>query len=233
MTEEVKKHDPLDVDEALVRSEAFFYRYKKVIITVAVLVVVGVLGGLGYHFYVAGPRAEKASAAIAKAQQYFEANDYQHALNGDGANIGFLQAIDQYSGTDASNLSCLYAGLSYAQTGKYKEAIPLLEDFSGDDQMIAPAALGTLGNCYAHVNRLDDAVKTLKAAADKADNNSLSPIYLIQAGEILESQGKKAEALPLYQKVKDSYPQSMQAMDIDKYIQRAGGNQITDPSAAK
>lgn len=233
MTEEFKKHDPLDVNEALVRSEAFFYRYKKVIITVAVLVVVGVLGGLGYHFYVAGPRAEKASAAIAKAQQYFEANDYQHALNGDGANIGFLQAIDQYSGTDAANLSCLYAGLSYAQTGKYKEAIPLLEDFSGDDQMIAPAALGTLGNCYAHVNRLDDAVKTLKKAADKADNNSLSPIYLIQAGEILESQGKKAEALPLYQKVKDSYPQSMQAMDIDKYIQRAGGNQITDPSAAK
>lgn len=43
--------------------------------------------------------------------------------------------------------------------------------------------------------RLDKAVEHLKKAASMADNNSLSPTFLIQAGEILESQGKKDEAL--------------------------------------
>ena len=44
--------------------------------------------------------------------------------------------------------------------------------------------------------------------------------FLIQAGEILESQGKKAEALELYKHVKEKYFNSMQYQTIDKYIER-------------
>lgn len=40
-----------------------------------------------------------------------------------------------------------------------------------------------------------------KEAADNI-NNSISPTFLIQAGEILESQGKKDEALKIYQDIK-------------------------------
>ena len=87
--------------------------------------------------------------------------------------------------------------------------------------MISPAVEGALGNAYAHLNKLEEAVKHLKSAAKRADNNSLSPTFLIQAGEILESQGKKAEALELYQEVKDKYFQSMQYQSIDAYIERA------------
>ena len=89
-----------------------------------------------------------------------------------------------------------------------------------DDQMVSPAALGALGNAYAHQNQLDKAVETLKKAAEKADNNSLSPTFLIQAGEILESQGKKADALKLYQTVKEKYFNSMAYQTIDAYIER-------------
>ena len=63
-------------------------------------------------------------------------------------------------------------------------------------------------------------METLKKAADKADNNSLSPTFLVQAGEILESQGKKDEALKLYQKVKEKYMNSMAYQTIDAYIER-------------
>ena len=86
--------------------------------------------------------------------------------------------------------------------------------------MISPAAEGALGNVYAHLNQLDKAVQHLKNAAEKADNNSLSPSFLIQAGEILESQGKADEALKLYQQVKTKYFNSMQYQSIDKYIER-------------
>ena len=57
--------------------------------------------------------------------------------------------------------------------------------------------------------------------ADKADNNSLSPIFLMQAGEILVKQGKYDDAVNAYTKIKDKYFQSYQAMDIDKYIEQA------------
>ena len=87
--------------------------------------------------------------------------------------------------------------------------------------MISPAAIGALGNAYAHLKQLDKAVDLLKKAAKTADNNTLSPLYLIQAGEILEKQGKKDEALKLYQEIKEKYFNSMQYQTIDKYIERA------------
>ena len=106
--------------------------------------------------------------------------------------------------------------------GKWNEAAKYLEEFdTQDDQMISPAAEGALGNAYAHINQLDKAVTHLKNAAKNADNNSLSPTFLIQAGEILESQGKAAEALELYKQVKEKYVYSMQSQTIDKYIERA------------
>ena len=86
--------------------------------------------------------------------------------------------------------------------------------------MISPAAEGALGNAYTHLNQLDNAVSHLKKAAEKADNNSLSPTFLIQAGEILESQGKNDEALKLYQTVKEKYFNSMASQTIDAYIER-------------
>jgi hypothetical protein len=54
-----------------------------------------------------------------------------------------------------------------------------------------------------------------------ADNNSLSPIYLLQAGEILVKQGKYDDAIQAYTTIKDKYFRSYQAMDIDKYIEQA------------
>ena len=60
------------------------------------------------------------------------------------------------------------------------------------------------------------------ASSEAADNtnNSISPIFLLQAGEILESQGKKSEALQIYQDIKTKYLNSAVSQDIDKYIER-------------
>ena len=70
------------------------------------------------------------------------------------------------------------------------------------------------------MEKYDDAVKTLVKAADMADNSTLSPGFLIQAGEILESQGKKEDALELYQRIKDNYYQWSKYNTIDAYIER-------------
>jgi len=211
------------MEETLNKSEAFFLKYKKAIIAAVVAIVVIIGGAVLYKTYISEPNEQKASTAIAKGQEYFAQGLFQQALTGDSAGYkGFVALADEYSSTDAGNLANLYAGLCYAQMEKWQEAISFIEKFDAqDDQMISPAALGALGNAYAHVDQLDKAVETLKKAAEKADNNSLSPTFLVQAGEILESQGKKEEALKLYQTVKDKYFNSMSYQTIDAYIERA------------
>lgn len=213
----------LNVEETLNKSEAFFLKYKKAIIYGVLAVIVVIAGVIVYNQYVSAPREDKASTALAKGQEYFQQDLYEKALNGDGAGYaGFVKVAADYSSTEAGNLANLYAGLCYAGLGKWNEAAKYLEDFdTKDDQMISPAAEGALGNAYAHLNQLDKAVTHLKNAAKNADNNSLSPTFLIQAGEILESQGKAADALELYKQVKEKYVYSMQYQTIDKYIERA------------
>ena len=210
------------MEQTMNQSEAFFLKYKKAIITVVVALIVIIVGAVLYKTYIAEPREQQASTAIAKGQQYFEKGLFQQALEGDSTGYkGFAKLADEYSTTAAGNLANLYAGLCNAQLGKWEAAVKFLEAYDlSEDAMVSPAAMGALGNAYAHLNQLDKAVSTLKKAAEKADNNSLSPTFLIQAGQILESQGKNDEALKLYQTVKEKYFNSMQYHTIDGYVER-------------
>ena len=210
------------MEETLNKSEAFILKYKKAIIAAVVAIVVIIGGAVLYKTYISEPNEQKASTAIAKGQEYFAQGLFQQALAGDSTGFkGFAKLADEYSSTAAGNLANLYAGLCNAQLGKWDEAAKYLEKYDGvDDQMISPVAEGALGNVYAHLNQLDKAVSHLKKAAEKADNNSLSPTFLVQAGEILESQGKADEALKLYKQVKEKYFNSMMYSRIDEYIER-------------
>ena len=222
MAEQKNQNEHLNVEDALTQSEAFLIKYKNAIIGGVVAVIIIVAGFIMYKNLYAEPREEKAQAALFKGQEYFEQDAFEQALNGDSIGYtGFLKVADEYSGTKAANLAKAYAGICYAQLGKYEEAVKMLDSFNGKDQMVAPAILGAAGNCYAQLGQLDKAASTLLSAADKADNNTLSPIFLIQAGEILVQQGKYDDAVNAYTKIKDKYFQSYQAMDIDKYIEQA------------
>ena len=202
-------------EQQVSKTEAFFEKNKKAIIIAVVAIIVIVVGAILFNNDYLEPRANEASTELAKSQELFDQQQYDKAL------VGFQKVASDYSSTDAGNLAQLYIGLCQANLGKWQEAVNALENYSGsDDQMITPAAEGALGNAYANLKQLDKAVEHLKKAAKMADNNSLSPTFLIQAGEILESQGNKKEALELYQQVKEKYFNSMQYQTIDAYIER-------------
>ncbi len=227
-----KTQQVLETNESLNSNEAFFMKYKKVILIAVVAVIVVIAGVFLYISQISGPREDKASTLLGKGQTYFNNEMFEQAVNGDGAGyVGFAKIASEYGSTKAGNLANLYAGLCYANLGKWAEAEKSLDAFSSKgDQMISPAAEAAIGDAYAHLNKLDQAVDAFKKAADMADskaeddaNNSLSPTFLIKAGEILESQNKKADALAIYQDIKKKYVNSMlvQSSEIDKYIERA------------
>ncbi|MBQ6065079.1 MAG: tetratricopeptide repeat protein [Prevotella sp.] len=231
MAKKKQQQGVIDVNETINKSEAFFNQYKKPLLGALIALIVIIAGLFLYKEYVSGPREDKASTALGKGQEYFNSDQFDKALNGDGAGYaGFLKIASDFGSTDAGNLAKLYAGLCYANLDKWNEAVKYLDQYSpANDAMVSPAAIAALGNAYAHVNQLDKAVSTLTNAADKADkqgkdgvNNSLAPTFRLQAAQILESQGKKDEALKIYEGIKSKYVNSalVQSQEIDKYIQR-------------
>ena len=222
MAEKKPTQDPLDLEEAMSSSEAFIIKYKNKFLAGIAAIVIVVGGVLGSQHFISEPNEKKASEALFRGEQYFIADNYELALNGDSLGYeGFLKVADQFSGTNAGKLANAYAGICYAQLGEYENAVKYLDKFNANDQLVSPALMGTMGNCYAQLGQLEKAAATLVKAADKANSHALSPIYLIQAGQIYEKLGKKSEAVSAYQTIKNKYFNSYQAMEIDKYIERA------------
>ncbi len=245
MAEKNAKKGAVDVKPAFSKTEDFFLKYRNFIIGGVVAIIAIIIGIVLWNNHKKSQLTEAQTVSqvpelsvqqglseLMQSNELFGDKLYAQALNGDstGTSKGYLKIAEEYSSTKAGNLANLYAGLCYAHMDKWQEAVTYLEKYDDKgDILISPAALGALGNAYAHVNQNDKAVSTLTKAAEKADNILLSPIYYIQAGEILESQGKKKEALELYKKVKQY--ERMQGVSgisqsspyvqaIDEYIQR-------------
>ncbi len=151
---------------------------------------------------------------------------YDKALKGDGRFPGFVKIAEGNNG-DASNIATYLAGVCYYRAGKYKEAISFLSKYTTKgDNGISAVALAALANSYACDNQLDKAVENFKKAANLADNEALSPMYLLEAGKLLEHQKKNAEAKAIYAEIKQKYPryglgqQGMLNTEIDKYLER-------------
>ena len=203
-----------EIDQTIAAGTSFIEKNFKTLAAAFGGVLAVIIICLVVNQYYIQPNKLKAADSIAAAQQHFQQGMYEQALNGDGTNLGFLQVIEQYGSTPSGNIARLYAGLCFAQTEKYEEAVKYLDDYDAcDDQMVSNAAIAALGNCYAQLGQNEKAAK-------RANSTALSPLFYQQAGQIYESLGNKDKALECYETIKNEYPQSMQRQDIDKYIER-------------
>jgi len=222
-----KKHDEKDpeiaIESAIGRSEAWLQRNAKILITILVVIVVVVGGYFAYQYLYKGPRQEKAAAAMFQAQDAFADADFALALNGDGNTIGFLQIIDQYGGTASGNLAKHYAGQCYLKEGDYNKAIEYFGQYKHVSKSI-PANLvnamndGLMGDAYAQLGDMQKAVSQYEKAAKSGNDALTTPLYFRKAGDVYAELGNVSKALEMYRMVKEQYPASMEARDIDKAI---------------
>lgn len=208
--------------EKLRTVESWYESNKKMINNVLIAILAIVVGIFAYTRFYKGPRIEKANDAIFRAQTYFGMDSVNWALNGDGNNIGFLKIIDKYSGTPAANLAHYYAGVCYLKKGDFANAEKQLRAFDGNGTMVTYVAKGALGDALMEQGKTDDAIKMYLEAAGDDDNTLLTPLYLERAGMAYEVNNKNEDAKKLYRRIKDEFPSSMQARNMDKYLARLG-----------
>jgi tetratricopeptide (TPR) repeat protein len=205
------------------RAHHFWQKYSKLIVSAVLIVLLVVAGYFIYKTYFQAPEEQKASEAMWKAEQYYRMDSARLALNGDGANSGFLKVISKYGGTNAGNLAKFYAGSSYMKLGDYNNAIKYLKDFKTDDKLVSVRATGLLGDAYAETGKKNEAVELYRKAGTMfPEDNFNSPEYLFRAGLLYEDLGKKKEAIDMYQTIKDKYPSTEKGSEIDKYLARLG-----------
>ncbi|MFO7863823.1 MAG: tetratricopeptide repeat protein [Salinivirgaceae bacterium] len=210
-----------NVEHALTSTEYFIEKNQRVITTAAIVITVIVLGYFGYQKYIMQPMVQEAQEMIFPAQQYFERDSFNLAINGDGNNFGFLDIIDEYGRTPSGNLAQYYAGVSYLRLGDYKKAIDYLDSYSADDIMTNVAATGAIGDSYVQLGEHEKGAKKYVEAANINSNKFTSPLYLMKAAQVYYAEKKYDKALELYKKIESDYPESTEYRQIEKYISRA------------
>ncbi|MCE3227899.1 MAG: hypothetical protein K0S32_2450 [Bacteroidetes bacterium] len=218
---------PKPIDPNLKGIQLFYEKNKKAVnyVSIGFIAIVGIL--CFYKLYWLPEQEKEVSNEIFWAQAYFEIDSFNIALNGnvnvmspDGQKTiqGFNAIADNYSLTKSGNLANYYAGICYLRTGKFNEAIERLQKYDGNDDMVAPIAIGAIGDCHMELTNVDEAIKYYLKAAEKSNNNFTSPIYLKKAGFAYELKKNYAEALNVYERIKKEYGQSNEGKEIEREI---------------
>lgn len=219
--EKKKREDSFEqLEDALTNSEQFIEKNQKMIINVVIVLIIIIGAYFSYNRFIVEPKAQEASAQIFGAQNYFEKDSFNLALNGDGNVLGLLEIIDKYGSTPAGNLAKYYAGLSYLYTGDYQQAIDYLEKFSSDDLLISNMAIANIGDAYMQMGDYEKAASQYKKAAASKVNDFSTPVFLMKNALALEKAGNYKEALKIYEQIEKDFPNVPEVRDIEKYIER-------------
>lgn len=219
----VTEETPVTTGEQTGKKQQFdFAKNQNIILGALAAVLILVVAFVGYQQYYLPGQNTEAQNAIFGAQQAFAAGKWNETLNGEMPSYqGVLAVANNYGGTKVGKLAHYYAGISYLNLGDFDNAIKHLEQFDSDDVLLAPSALGALGDAYAEKGNMDKAIQYYKDAANFDDNIQTAPAFLLKSALALESQGKNKEAYEQLTKLKSKYPKyNAASMDIATHLAR-------------
>jgi len=202
------------VEQTLTRTEQFLENNARQVGIAVAAVVAVVLVLFAYNTYVVKPKAEEAAKEMAKAIKWFETDSMDLALNGNGAYLGLLDIMDEYSGTPSGNSAHYYAGIAYYNQGDFENAIDQMDQYSADDVATAAMANGVIGDAFVELGQIEDAVDFYNKAYKATNNDFTTPLFMWKAGLAYEALGENGKAVKLYERIQAEYPNSRQASGI-------------------
>ncbi|NVJ46058.1 MAG: tetratricopeptide repeat protein [Cytophagia bacterium] len=183
------------------------------IVGLAVLVIAS---GLFFLDYRKDQKNIDAQNEIFQAQYYYEHDSLDYALEGDGRNLGFIDIIDIYGGTEVANLASFYAGASYLKQRQYDVAIDYLKDFSSEEILVQGRAYSLIGDAYMELGNFSDAADYYERASNEVDDIYFSPSYLLKASLAYEKGSDLTSAIASLDKIIKDYAKSTQVAEARK-----------------
>ena len=216
------------LDESASRTEAWVSKNQNYILGGIIAIAIGVLGYLAYNQFIVKPKDANAANEFSYPMQHFNAaltsetekdSLFTLALNGSEGKFGFLDIIEEYSGTPTSNLAKYSAGMAYLNLQQYDEAIAFLEDFSSDDDVYKPLALGGIGDAFSQLEQPEEALEYYERAISAAKENGFTaPKFLYKGGVAALELGDHNKALAYFNRIKEEFPDATEAGNIDALI---------------
>ena len=214
------------LDNTASKTEEWVVKYQNLILVAIGSVAIIVLCYLGYQNFIILPKSHEAASELNQAQYYFElaVNDkdsdslYRRALNGGEGKYGFLDIINNYSGTPAANLANYSAGMSYLNLQEYEKAILYLDKFSTEDILLSSLSKGSIGDAFAQLGQFNEAYNYYMEASSLNDNLYSTPKYLYKAAITGSHLGKTSIAIELLERLKKEYPKSNEAQLVKVQI---------------
>jgi len=216
-----KKDDEqlIDIIEVKDQTQNYFEENKTKILSIIGLLFLVVVAFLVFKFMIQQPKEKNAKAAIYKAEQQFQRDSFALALENPGGGFeGFLDIIDNYSGTSTANAAKLYAGISYLNLGRFDDAISYLDSHSASGTYAPIIKNGNLGDAYAEKGELDKALSYYQKASNAGEDALLTPYYLYKLGLLAKRQGQDDKALKAFQEIKDDFPKSEEARKVARLV---------------
>jgi tetratricopeptide (TPR) repeat protein len=198
--------------------EEFFKKNQKWIEWALIAVLVIIFGIFAINRWVVAPARVEAQGQMFQAEQQFREGNFETALNGDGNVLGFNDIIANY-GKKAGKSVYLYAGLSNLQLGNNEAAIEFLKKYNVKDKILMGRAYCALGDAYSNLKDYANALNYYKKAVAQGEN-PLAANYLLKAALVSEETGDTASALKFYKEIEAKYPNTLEGVDIQKYISR-------------
>lgn len=219
------------LDETASKTEQWVAKYQRIILGAIIGVAVVTIGFLGYTQYVLEPKETEAANELYYPQQYFElalqdgtAQDslLTLALYGGEGKYGFLDIIEEYSGTKAANMAEYGAGMASLNLKDYQNAIAYLDGFSSDDAILGALAKGGVGDAFSQLDQYEDALEYYIAAFEHSDNSFTTPKFLYKAAVLAIELGQKSKAKSYIEEIKSKYPDSAEGQYAEALVAMLG-----------
>jgi tetratricopeptide (TPR) repeat protein len=233
MSEKQVTVEAVETNVAVDKARDFWAKFSKPIIYVGSAVILIIGGWYAYKNFVKDPNEAKAADAIFPAETLFDKMAQQGSFNKDSVNLvlnggsgvgtGILKVISNYGGTEAGNRAHFIAGACYLHNQDFNNAIKHLKDFSTKATQVQTAAYSMLGDASAELKKNEEALDYYKKAiAVNSKDEFMTAAALYKAALFAETIGKSAEAIDMFKRIKDEFPKSSHANDVDKYLARLG-----------
>jgi len=229
MADQNVQADELEVVE---KAKDFWFKYSKPVTYIATAIILVFGGWYLYKNFVVLPQQEKANDMIfpaenlfdKMAQEGFNKDSIGLVLNGSDGITGVLKIANNYGSTPAGNRAKIIAGACYLHSGDFNNAVKYLSDVSSTKAtQVQTTVYSMLGDAYSELKNSDEALSYYKKAAEVNDKDDfMTSEALYKEGLYAETIGKTDDAIAIYENIRDNYPKTAHAAEMDKYLARLG-----------